>query len=69
MKRLKKSCKHFLDICSLKLDFESFNILAGASTVEATGFSCQDTFQIQGLGTGQQIPIICGANNGHHGKK
>lgn len=40
--------------------------MAGSSTVEETGFACQDTFRISGLGSGQQIPTICGSNNGQH---
>jgi hypothetical protein len=55
-------------VCSLRLDFESFNLLAGATTIEETGFDCQDEFTIAGLGTGQRIPVICGANNGQHSK-
>ena len=63
----KRKMHHFsLGVCSLRLDFESFNLLAGTSTVEETGFACQDEFSVAGLGTGQRIPIICGANNGQH---
>ena len=58
----------FSGVCSLRLDFESFNLLAGATTIEETGFDCQDEFTIAGLGTGQRIPVICGANNGQHSK-
>ena len=57
------------EVCTLRLDFESFNLLAGSTTVEDDpGFSCQDEFTVAGLGTGQTIPIICGANNGQHSK-
>ena len=62
---------HFIspqDVCTLRLDFESFNLLAGTTTVEETGFGCQDEFTVVSLGTGQQIPVICGANNGQHSK-
>ena len=60
----------FSDVSSLRLDFESFNLLAGSTTVEGDpGFGCQDEFNVNGLGTAQRIPIICGSNNGHHSKK
>ena len=60
----------FPDVSSLRLDFESFNLLAGSTTVEGDpGFGCQDEFNVNGLGTAQRIPIICGSNNGHHSKK
>ena len=55
-------------VCTLRLDFESFNLLAGVNTIEEVGFDCQDEFTVAGLGTGQRIPVICGANNGQHSK-
>ena len=58
----------FSEVCTLRLDFESFNLLAGTSTIEETGFDCQDEFTVSALGTGQRIPVICGANNGQHSK-
>ena len=56
-------------MCTLRLDFESFNLLAGTNTFEEIGFECQDEFTVAGLGTGQRIPVICGANNGQHSKQ
>ena len=56
------------EVCTLRLDFESFNLLAGVNTIEEVGFDCQDEFTVAGLGTGQRIPVICGANNGQHSK-
>ena len=38
------------------------------NTIEEVGFDCQDEFTVAGLGTGQRIPVICGANNGQHSK-
>jgi len=55
------------EVCTLRLDFESFNLLAGSTTIEGDpGFGCQDEFNVNGLGTAQRIPIICGSNNGQH---
>ena len=60
----------FSDVSSLRLDFESFNLLAGSTTIEGDpGFGCQDEFNVNGLGTAQRIPIICGSNNGQHSKR
>jgi len=53
-------------VCTLRLDFESFTLLAGTDTLDADG-ACQDTFNVNGLTTGfSQIPTICGANTGEH---
>merc|ERR1712223_527548 len=53
-------------VCTLRLDFESFTLLAGTGTLEADG-TCQDTFNVNGLTAGfSQIPTICGANTGEH---
>merc|ERR1711981_1340771 len=53
-------------VCTLRLDFESFTLLAGTDTLDAQG-ACQDTFQVTGVTTGfSQIPTICGANTGEH---
>merc|ERR1739846_96730 len=47
-------------VCTLRLDFESFTLLAGTGTLDADG-TCQDTFNVNGLTTGfSQIPTICG---------
>lgn len=61
-----------LDVCRLRLDFETFNILGTGNTNEvdsdtapdgtpvivAGGGVCQDTFDIT-VATGQRIPQIC----------
>ena len=68
LKEKKKLCP-FAEVCTLRLDFESFNLLAGSTTIEGDpGFGCQDEFNVNGLGTAQRIPIICGSNNGQHSK-
>jgi len=36
----------FLDICWLRLDFETFQTLGPAVSVETTGGLCQDTFVV-----------------------
>merc|ERR1711997_805055 len=53
-------------VCTLRLDFESFTLLAGTDTLDGDG-ACQDTFDVTGVTTGfSQIPTICGANTGEH---
>ena len=55
------------NVCSVRLDFETFTIEAPADTVETTGGVCVDSFQVTGS-SGQTTPIICGLNTGEHGK-
>jgi len=53
-------------VCTLRLDFESFTLLAGTDTLDGDG-ACQDTFDVTGVTAGfSQIPTICGANTGEH---
>lgn len=64
------------DICSLRLDFESFT-LAGPSVTDTEdpaalhepfgGVCDQDIFTVDATG-GLAIPLICGANTGEHSK-
>jgi len=50
----------------MRLDFESFNTLAGTNTLDSTG-DCRDTFSIGGLSNeGNPTPVICGSNAGQH---
>ena len=56
----------------MRLDFETFNILGPANSLETTatppatdGGACQDTFTVTTT-TGQLIPTICGVNDGQH---
>ena len=37
-------------MCTIRLDFESFNLLAGTGTTDAMG-DCQDKFTIGGVRT------------------
>ena len=59
------------DVCTLRLDFETFNILGPATTLEdgpdATtgGDACRDTFTAT-VPNGATIPTICGVNTGEH---
>lgn len=53
-------------VCTIRLDFESFNLLAGTGTTDALG-DCQDKFTIGGLSTKTApTPTICGSNAGQH---
>merc|ERR1712223_1282977 len=59
------------DICSLRLDFINFNILAGiggSATAQDTTGACQDTFEVTlpNNEAANVIPIICGQNNDQH---
>lgn len=67
------------DVCYLRLDFETFNILGPASSTEPSaasttvGAECQDAFKVttntgimSSITYGQSIPIICGTNTGQH---
>jgi len=53
-------------VCTLRLDFESFTLLAGTGTLD-TLQTCQDTLKIKSVSFGSsQIPTICGENKGEH---
>jgi len=58
------------EVCSLRLDFNTFNIQAGtggSATAQDTTGACQDTFQVT-LPNNEAavIPTICGQNNDQH---
>jgi len=54
------------DVCSLRLDFESFTLLAGAGSTDLNSV-CQDEFDVSNLVNGNfRVPIICGYNTGEH---
>ena len=53
------------DVCSLRLDFETFTILGPGSTLEDASHTCQDSFTVTGT-SGQSTPVICGMNSGQH---
>ena len=55
------------NICSVRLDFETFTIDGPTDTQEAGGGTCIDSFQVTGS-SGGASPIICGINTGQHGK-
>ena len=55
------------DVCSVRLDFESFTIEGPADTIETGGGACMDSFQATGT-SGIATPIICGMNTGQHSK-
>ena len=56
---------YHLDICTLRLDFESFTTIAGTGTLIDSTSACQDSFEITNH-NGAGIPNICGKNSGHH---
>jgi len=64
------------DVCSLRLDFLSFNIQAGnfaaavggaavGGTMDSLG-GCRDTFAVITNTNGADTPVICGQNEGQH---
>jgi len=53
------------DVCSVRLDFETFQIKGPADTLEATGGACVDGFVASGT-SGITTPTICGLNSGQH---
>lgn len=53
------------DVCSLRLDFESFSLRGPADTLETDGGACQDSLVISGT-SGLSSPVICGLNSGQH---
>lgn len=52
------------DVCSIRLDFETFVIAGPTSTTDATG--CVDTFTVTASPSGYVTPVICGSNAGQH---
>merc|ERR1712018_33324 len=59
------------DICTVRLDFEQFNIhswtLAAADAVNEVNYVCEDSFAIAvSPATGLTIPPLCGQNTGQH---
>ena len=55
------------DVCSVRLDFESFTTQGPTSTAELLGGACVDSFTATGS-SGQTSPVICGMNKGQHSK-
>merc|ERR1712127_593719 len=63
------------DVCSLRLDFLTFNTQAGdfaaatggaaAGTMDSLG-ACRDTFEVITNTKGGKTPVICGQNEGQH---
>jgi len=59
------------EVCTLRLDFHSFDILAGTGfdlagiVVDSTG-ACQDTFTVDQNANGAGTPVICGLNTNQH---
>ena len=56
------------DVCSVRLDFETFQIRGPATTLEAANaHNCLDSFVASGT-SGITTPVICGLNAGQHSK-
>jgi len=63
------------DVCSLRLDFLTFNTQAGdfaaatggaaAGTMDSLG-ACRDTFSVVTNTNGGDTPVVCGQNDGEH---
>jgi hypothetical protein len=55
------------EVCYLRLDFETFNLLGPVATDEAdaTNIACQDSFVVTTT-SGVTTPTICGLNTGQH---
>merc|ERR1719189_2397414 len=62
-----EKCKE--EVCSLRLDFETFNIQAGnpATAASQDGVAaCRDTFTVELTNNDVAIPVICGLNSDQH---
>ena len=65
----------FLDICWLRLDFETFTNQGPALTEEASAAApevasaCTDTFTVTSSTSSINYPVICGENTGQHSKR
>ena len=69
--------KYISDVCSLRLDFLTFNTQAGdfaaatpdvaAHVVDSLG-ACRDTFAVITNTNGGDTPVVCGQNDGEHSK-
>ena len=55
------------EVCSVRLDFETFAIQGPSLTTEVVESTCQDTFIAKGT-SGITTPTICGLNAGQHSK-
>ena len=64
-----------LDICWLRLDFETFTNQGPADTKEASlaapevASACTDTFTVTSSTSSINYPVICGDNTGQHSKR
>jgi hypothetical protein len=55
------------DVCTVRLDFETFTTVGPADTAETSGGACTDSFVASGT-SGSTSPVICGSNAGQHSK-
>ena len=56
----------FSDVCTVRLDFESFITAGPTATDDST--ACVDSFKVTASPSGQTTPSICGLNTGDHSK-
>jgi hypothetical protein len=70
--KIKIMCSYFtyVDICSLRLDLETFSITGPRGSDELDGGLCSiDSFKATGLRfAANSVPTICGENSGMHSK-
>jgi len=52
-------------VCSVRLDFETFQTAGPSSSAEVSGGVCIDSFVVSGT-SGLSTPVICGSNAGQH---
>jgi len=53
------------DVCSVRLDFETFTTAGPALSTEVSGGVCVDSFVVSGT-SGLSSPVICGSNTDQH---
>ena len=63
---IKQKLCFFSDVCTVRLDFESFITAGPTTTNDAT--ACVDSFKATASPSGQTTPSICGLNTGDHSK-
>ena len=56
-----------LDVCAVRLDFETFTTAGPTATGEEDGGLCVDSLVVSGT-SGLTSPVICGMNTGQHSK-
>ena len=55
-----------IDVCAVRLDFESFTTQGPSATTETNGGECTDSFVGSVNPASKTTPVICGKNTGQH---